>query len=254
VVILFLILVFHHFKSFFSAAIKLTGNGHMLRNNLIANLLWTGSYDGRDDELNFEYNAGVYAVEYSDLIMEDNVVAGSQRVGYRLRPERCGSTTLWRNNEAHGVLIGVIHFAVDLARADCYRLSGFKIWRAYDFGIYTTGDSSIEVDNVIISDSKLGIYNYQMGPNPLSHICKTVKGTLTHSLIAGDTGTLPCTDSLGGTNILRSGRGRSWRVNGGHLGISWLNVPSGGNGAPLKSFRWVISYPSMCGLMTIRGV
>ncbi|XP_064639845.1 fibrocystin-L-like [Lineus longissimus] len=231
--------------------IKLAGKGYKLRHNLVANLLWTGDYDGRSEDFNYEWNAGIHVVAVTNLVMENNCVAGSQRAGYRLRPETCGSPVLWSSNEAHGVLVGVIQFADDL-NTGCVRISGFTIWRAFDYGIYTTGKSSIELDNLVISDCTLGIYNYQSGVSPLSHTCTTIRGTLTNSLIVGDSGTLPCTDTLSGTNIAKSVNGRSWKISGGHVGVSWMNVVSGSNGSPFKSFTWVVSYPSMCGLMTIK--
>jgi hypothetical protein len=135
----------------------------------------------------------------------------------------------------------------------CSKISGFKIWKAFDYGIYSQTKSSIVVSDVTVSDSGVGIFNYVFGPGSTSHICEVKTVTVKNAVIVGDSGTFSCTDDVDRTtnNFKNSALLRSWRVNNGLVGIGWTGRTSGPSGAPLKKFNKEMSYPSLCGKMTV---
>jgi hypothetical protein len=79
----------------------------MIRNNLVTNVIWNGHYNGRDEPWNIKYDAGIQVNKAIDVVMENNVVAGSERVGYSIKGEICDDNVGWKNNEAHSVYAGI---------------------------------------------------------------------------------------------------------------------------------------------------
>lgn len=155
--------------------------------------LWPGSYQDREEPFNFQWNAAievppvkqtircwdfqlpnipnVFSVvqvsEGSGVVLQNNIVAGYERVAYRIDGEPCpGKERLlerflpecflleqggvrinssapvgfqnlneaWVQNEAHGGLYGVYLNKDGLA--GCSFIRGFFVWKAFDFAIY----------------------------------------------------------------------------------------------------------------------
>ncbi|XP_064635838.1 fibrocystin-L-like [Lineus longissimus] len=235
------------------SGIIVEGSGNEIRNNLVTNVVWNGHYNNRDEPWNIMYDAGIQVNNVVDVVMEDNVVAGSERAGFSIKGEICDDTVGWKNNEAHSVHLGTLQFPGD-EQPGCSKISGFRIWRAFDFGIYSQTASSMLINDVTMSDNGVGIYNYVYGPASKSHICEEKTVTVQNSAIIGDSGTFSCSDDLDRTtnNFKNSGRGRSYRIDGGMTGIGWYGRASGPNTAPLKPFLKEMNYPGLCGKMTVR--
>ena len=80
-----------------------TGSQHRLEQNLVTLTRFPGGAGEKSDE----WPAGIDAREASQLTMADNVVAGSERLGYAVSGEACDSgDSLWSGNVAHAVYIG----------------------------------------------------------------------------------------------------------------------------------------------------
>ena len=46
--------------------------------------IWSGAYLDRHETTNIHFDPSVEAVEATDLVLRDNVVAGCERIGYHL--------------------------------------------------------------------------------------------------------------------------------------------------------------------------
>ena len=70
-----------------------TSTNTVLKRNLFALMIWEGAYQERQEVTNFRFNGGVNGMGSTALTMLDNVVAGSERVGYHVPPLACGSAS-----------------------------------------------------------------------------------------------------------------------------------------------------------------
>ena len=123
--------------SFLSAVIDWSIRNHLIH-NLISLVVFPGTYQDRYEEENLMWNAGIEVEEATNPVLIDNVVAGSERVGFKIRGESCyadpNPETDWSGNIARGTLHGVHMFPESLK--DCAKISNFGIYKSYDFGIY----------------------------------------------------------------------------------------------------------------------
>lgn len=85
--------------------------------------------------------------------------------------ESCEKTTLYSNNEAHGVLTGVAIFSeFELENVECLKISNFIIHKAWDFGIYFQVTPNVIVSDSLLVDNGLGIYSMVLKPAAMTHI------------------------------------------------------------------------------------
>ncbi|XP_064634221.1 fibrocystin-L-like [Lineus longissimus] len=232
------------------SGIEVEGMNNVIRDNLVTQLIWQGHYYGRIEPTNTKWPAGIVVNKADNLTLEGNVVAGSDRAGYRIRGEICSAAPKYKNNEAHAVLIGTFQLPGD-EQKDCTLISGFKIWRAFDYGAYSQTESKVEMSNLLLSDNTVGTLNIVIGPPSVSHVCEEKTVTIKHSLIA-ESGELHCEDDVDhrtDKNIEFSANSRSWDVKGGYTGVGWPMFLSKYNGAPsnMKQFKGAMSYPAISG-------
>lgn len=62
-------------------------------------------------------------------------MAASERAGYHVDGQECDAAEVWSNNIAHSTYIGVLLLEAD-GLPDCTLISGFSVWKSFDFGIY----------------------------------------------------------------------------------------------------------------------
>ncbi|XP_016299954.1 fibrocystin-L-like [Sinocyclocheilus anshuiensis] len=159
--------------------IRVWGDRNVVRRNLVTMTLWPGSYNGRAEEFNFEWNAAIEVSEATNVILQGNIVAGYERVGYRIDGEPCpgspNSVAQWSQNEAHGGLYGLYMNKEGLP--GCSQIQGFTVWRSFDFGIYVQISMNVFISNVSLIDNGMGIMSLIYSPPSLSHAysSKTVR-------------------------------------------------------------------------------
>ncbi|XP_013413864.1 fibrocystin-L-like [Lingula anatina] len=64
--------------------IRIAGTNHTLKRNLVTMTVWPGGYLNRAELANFDFTPGIMVSESIRLTMKDNIVAGSERVGYQI--------------------------------------------------------------------------------------------------------------------------------------------------------------------------
>jgi len=76
--------------------------------------------------------------------------------------------------------------------ANVLYLSGFTVWRNYDFGLYYQGAGSVEFTNNVAIENGVSMWHLVIGPPSLSHqrhnkyaLVKDSKSDLGHRLIQG---------------------------------------------------------------------
>ncbi|XP_053322520.1 fibrocystin-L [Spea bombifrons] len=237
--------------------IKVWGERIRVRRNLVALAVWPGSYQDREEPNNIIWNAGIEINKGSDIVLQNNVVAGFERIGYRIDGEPCpganNANEEWFNNEAHGGLYGV--YMNEDGLSGCSLIRRFHLWKCWDYGIYTQTIDRVEISEVVLADNGMGIFPIIFSPAATSHQTsnKTVK--ISNSLLVGSSPKFDCKDVLNGSdvNIKLTLQHRSSRpLPGGRSGICWPTFASAQNGAPLKPHAGIMSYNAISGLMTVQ--
>ncbi|XP_076865903.1 fibrocystin-L-like isoform X2 [Brachyhypopomus gauderio] len=236
--------------------IRVWGNNITVRRNLVTMTLWPGSYNGRQETFNLNWNAAIEANVGTNVVLQGNIVAGYERVGFRIDGEPCPGTfspvAQWQNNEAHGGLFGVYLNKDGLP--DCLQIQDFTVWRNLDFGIYFQVSMRVLISNVTLVDNGMGIMPLVYEPAAVTHEYSNKTVTVQNALIVGSSPNLNCSDSqpLNPINIALTASSRAPRpLNGGRTGISWPTFESSQNGAPTHSHDGLLSYPAISGLLTV---
>lgn len=175
-------------------SIRVAGKDNRILRNLAVYSISIHTYDGRQEKSNIHWPGAIEVHEAIDVILINNTVAGSERFGFKLDGETCtdfgGIST---GNEVHGCWHGVhLHYVECLPV--CSMLSGFLIWKSYDYGIFTYCSSSIIVDHVIAVDNTVGMFPNVWGPPALSHRTADKYFVLRHSLIVGTSPDYDCAE------------------------------------------------------------
>uniref|UniRef100_A0A8C5QTU9 Fibrocystin-L n=1 Tax=Leptobrachium leishanense TaxID=445787 RepID=A0A8C5QTU9_9ANUR len=237
--------------------IKVWGERIRVRRNLVTLSVFPGTYRGRLLVNNFAWNAGIEINKGSDIVLQNNVVAGFERVGYRINGEPCpdadNPNEEWFNNEAHGGLFGVYMNADGFP--GCSLVRRFLVWKCWDYGIYTQTIDSVEISDVILVDNGMGILPIVYAPPSVSHQKSDKTINITNSLLVGSSPEFDCDDVLvnSDANIKLSAPHRSRRPpSGGRSGICWPTFSSSHNGAPEKPHAGIMSYNAISGLMSVK--
>ncbi|XP_043073568.1 PKHD1 like 1, tandem duplicate 1 [Puntigrus tetrazona] len=236
--------------------IRVWGDRNAVRRNLVTMTLWSGSYNGRAEEFNFEWNAAIEVSEATNVILQGNIVAGYERVGYRIDGEPCpgspNSVAQWSQNEAHGGLYGIYMNKDGLP--GCSQIQGFTIWRSFDFGIYVQVSMNVFISNVSLIDNGMGIMSLTYSPPSLSHEYSDKTVRVQGALIVGSSPNFNCFDSLSSTatyvDLSKSHRAPR-PPNGGRSGICWPTFESNHNNGPQKPLPGLMSYNAIAGIMTV---
>ncbi|KAF4073782.1 hypothetical protein AMELA_G00247290 [Ameiurus melas] len=201
--------------------------------------------------MNINWPAAIEANIGTNVVLQGNIVAGYERVGFRINGEPC-SVAQWQQNEAHGGLFGVYMNKDGLA--GCSQIQGFAIWKSFDYGIYFQVYMSVIVSNVTLVDNGMGIMPLIYEPPSVSHEYSNKTVLIQNSLIVGSSPNFNCTDTLStiDRNIALSTGHRAPRpLKGGRTGISWPTFESSHNNAPMKPHDGIMSYNAISGLMTV---
>ena len=160
--------VIHHVVG---AGIRVTGASHEILNNLIVYVIAPGSYKDTPSKQDVHWPAGIEVDKAQEVTLRNNVIAGSERIGFLIAGEHCSETDpliSWNNNEAHGCLHGVQLFKK--FRPGCSRISNFYAWKNWDFGIYAYPGVSVIVKDCVVADNGVNLLLSVHSPPSLKHI------------------------------------------------------------------------------------
>ncbi|KAG2464816.1 PKHL1 protein, partial [Polypterus senegalus] len=148
-----------------------SGIGSKIRRNLVALTVWPGSFQGKKTATYTLWHAAIEINQGADTVLQDNIVSGFERSGYRINGEPCPGTfnpaETWSNNEAHGGLYGVYLNGDGLP--DCTFIQGFTVWKCWDYGIYFQTYMNVQISNVTLVDNGMGIMPMSYTPPSVSH-------------------------------------------------------------------------------------
>lgn len=219
--------------------------------------LWPGSYQNRVEASNYDYDGAISAIKATGLILEGNAVSAGERTCYHIPPQTCdpGATGLYSNNIARTCLLGIMVLPADQLSGDCGRFTGFSISKCPYYGIYYNNMPSLQVDNVCIFDSAIGVFPMVIGPASLSHLFADKFVLISDSLIIGKSNAFNCgTDVLDTAedNVRLTGSSRPFELTR-RIGVIFGQFTSGGNKFPEKPALNIMAYQSIKGITRIEG-
>ncbi|ELK37593.1 Fibrocystin-L [Myotis davidii] len=238
--------------------IRIWGDANRVRGNLVALSVWPGTYQNRKDLSSTLWHAAIEINRGTNTVLQNNVVAGFGRAGYRIDGEPCSSLSnrldKWSDNEAHGGLYGIYMNQDGLP--GCSLIRGFTIWMCWDYGIYFQTTESVYIHNVTLVDNGMAISSMIYMPAAISHQISNKTVQIKSSLIVGSSPEFNCSDLLTNDdpNIELSAAHRSSRPPpGGRSGICWPTFASAHNMAPRKPHAGIMSYNAISGLLEVSG-
>uniref|UniRef100_W5M5C1 PKHD1 like 1 n=1 Tax=Lepisosteus oculatus TaxID=7918 RepID=W5M5C1_LEPOC len=236
--------------------IRVWGSNIKVRRNLVTVAVWPGSYQDREETLNSLWHAAIEVNEGMNIVLQDNIVAGFERVAYHINGEPCPGTfnpvESWHGNEAHGGLYGVYMNKDGLA--SCSLIQGFTVWKCWDYGIYFQTVMSIQISDVTLVDNGMGVLPIIYTPPSVSHQYSDKTVQIQNSLIVGSSPNFDCSEVLTSSdaNVKLSMSHRAPRpLTGGRSGFCWPTFASDHNMAPGKPHAGLMSYNAISGLMTV---
>uniref|UniRef100_A0A8C4T925 PKHD1 like 1 n=1 Tax=Erpetoichthys calabaricus TaxID=27687 RepID=A0A8C4T925_ERPCA len=233
------------------------GIGSKIRRNLVALTVWPGSYQGKKTATYTLWHAAIEINQGADTVLQDNIVSGFERSGYRINGEPCPGTfnpaETWSNNEAHGGLYGVYLNGDGLP--DCTFIQGFTVWKCWDYGIYFQTYMNVQISNVTLVDNGMGIMPMSYTPPAVSHQYSNKTIQIENSLFVGSSPDFNCSDVLTASNIniqYTAGQRSPRPLQGGRSAVGWPTFASQYNGAPSMPHAGLTSYTAISGLVTIK--
>ncbi|KAG2465238.1 PKHL1 protein, partial [Polypterus senegalus] len=230
------------------------GTANKIRRNLVALTVWPGSFRGKQPATYTLWHAAIEINQGADTVLQDNIVSGFERSGYRINGEPCPGTfnpaETWRNNEAHGGLYGV--YLNEDGLPDCTFIQGFTVWKCWDYGIYFQTSMSVQISNVTLVDNGMGIMPMSYTSPAMSH---QYSSKIKNSLFVGSSPDFNCSDVLTTSNIniqYTPGQRSPRPLQGGRSAVGWPTFASQHNGAPATPHAGLTSYTAISGLVAIR--
>ncbi|CAF0853204.1 unnamed protein product [Didymodactylos carnosus] len=251
--------IFNTYKS----GIVINGQNNIIQNNLVSSIYWTGTAQPQFVQFNLDYDAAICSKDAVSVVMQDNFVAGVERLGIRIQGASCPGTVLpsginnsYSNNEVHSAMAGVSIWPDDqfIYDTDCVLITGFKTYKAWYYGVYIQVHRNIIVDSTTVSDSQLGMFTLVIGIPALTHVAGNKSIQIRNSLVIGAGTPNDCSDVLNPTTptIFYTPKAvPTVSGTGGRVGITFPYISSSDNMMPSHPWTGIGAYPTVDGMMYV---
>lgn len=225
----------------------LEGHAYSLSNNLV--VLMT------QPAWSTVWVAGIKVNQAKDINLRGNIVAGSERLGFHIRGQRCSSLeVLWSDNVAHSSLHG-LHLYKESELDNCTSISGFLAFKNFDYGAMLHVENSIEIENITLVDNVIGllviVYVSSVQQSPIEN----VQIVLRNSVIVATSSSFDCIQDRVkpcSANLTLTDRAPS-NPRGGRVGILWPIFTSEPNRWPQEPWHKVRKSHAISGIMKLQG-
>ncbi|ELK28746.1 Fibrocystin [Myotis davidii] len=228
--------------------IDLEGQAYSLSNNLVVLMtqpVWSTVWV-----------AGIKVNQAKDISLRGNVVAGSERLGFHIRGQRCSPLeALWSDNVAHSSLHG-LHLYKESGLGNCTRISGFLAFKNFDYGAMLHVENSMEIENVTLVDNAIGLLVIVYVSSASQPSIENVQIVLRNSVIVATSSSFDCIQDRvkpGSANWTLMDRAPS-NPRGGRVGILWPVFTSEPNRWPQEPWHKVRNGRSVSGIMKLQDV
>lgn len=256
--------VIHHTIDF---AVRLTSHSTIVKRNFIVLVYWSSTFLTWEAEFNTDYWGAVDAHLADSFVLENNLIAGSERLALFYKGDVCqgqnftkGMNHSIKENTIYSSMAGVVilpEFFYENFR--CIRISGFTVFKSMHWGIYYQGKQSIVLDNNKLIDNYVNAFTYVIEPPPIEHQVSMKTYDIKNSLVVGQSSTFNClTDKrpddinfMSAKKIFAFGAGDG---EVGKIGVVWAQFLGSSNNAPNKPWPGLMTFSSIDGIMTADNV
>ncbi len=226
-------------------ALDIQGNSNIIRNNLVVLNRWSSSLVTKNAPFDKEFPGAIDVHQADSAVVEDNFIAGVERIGLLYRGAACADETVGANlmnsisgNTIYGSMFGVVILAFYTPfNLDCIQMSGFTVYKAFSAGIYYQWSSNVIVSSNVLVDNQMNIFTQVFGPPALTHISENKYMQIENNLLVGTSPGFNCNDVVdqSSVNMQFGSTGLGYTtLSGGKIGLVWSNFLSGSNNAPVK--------------------
>jgi hypothetical protein len=258
-----------------SIGLNIQGNSNIIRRNLVAMNYWYGSVCTWHANFDKKYWGAINLVEADSYVLEDNFVAGAERIGIHYRGDLCPGVAMKnakfnqsvKGNTVIGAMSGIAIFPTSrtvpgdsfLVEMECVRVSGFNIFKSFYWGIYYNNKGSLLVDSNILGDNQVNVWSFVINPSSLDHISANKKVEIKNNVIVGQSPSFNCTTDLKPDDINTNNAASAVSFGAGpnyssKIGIVWSNFLNGPNMSPFKPWKGVKTYNQISGIMLVDNV
>ena len=256
-------------------SLNIQGNSNIIRRNLVAMNYWYGTICPWQAHLDKKFWGAINLIEADSYVLENNFVAGAERIGIYYRGDLCPGVQMTnrnfnqsvKGNTVIGALAGVAIFPLSrevdgdsfLANMECIRVSGFSIFKSVYWGIYLQVQASLLIDSNILGDNQVNLFTFVIRPSSLGHTFGNKRVDVKNNLIIGQSPPFNCTTDIkpddlninSASSAVAFGAGANYSSK---IGVVWSNFMDGPNMAPLKPWKGVKTYNQINGIMLIDNV
>ena len=250
------------------SGIYLTDHSNIIRNNLIVSNFWVATLRPWTFFSEKEFYASVHIRDARSAVVENNLIAGSERIGLYYRGDACIGESFTpnqnhsiKNNRIYSAMSAVVIMPKFVFQfLNCIRISGFTVYKSAHWGIYYQALHTLHVDSNILVDNQINLFTQVIEPSILAKQMSSKKIFIRNNLIVGHSPAFNCSDGVEKIeNLFYSRVGSMEKYNAGinlksKVGITWSQFLSGSNGAPFKPWAGIMTYNALDGLMVVDNV
>lgn len=139
------------------------------------------------------------------MILENNMVAGSERVGISFYGDLCpgqsantGFNHSIKNNTVYSTHTGLYTYYTFDGRnpSSCVLIRNFTIYKSFSWGIYYQNDLSLITDSNTFVDNQVSLFSMIIYPSPLTHQLSNKFDIVRNSLFVGESSAFNCSSDL----------------------------------------------------------
>jgi hypothetical protein len=241
-------------------AIWVEGNSNIIKKNLIVLNIWSGTILPQYAPFNKKFFGAVDISASDSVVFEDNLIAGSERLGLHSRGSPCSGASIGSGynhsisgNSIYGTLMGVsLYLATgSLPSQSCLQFSNFVVYKSISAGLYAQSTANLVFDSNKLIDNTINIFPQVYTPSSLSHISDSTRSIIiSNNLIIGKSLSFNCQSDVvpNATYSQYYSTALSFTTaSGGKIGTVWANFQGGHNGCPKHSFFGIMTYNAING-------
>jgi hypothetical protein len=99
-------------------------------------------------------HTAIFSIFGEDHVFQDNAAGGAERLGVEVAGDNCESYGRCTGNVVHSALVRWKFTNFD---ANCRRLDNMYVYKTWDFGIFGYVKANLFLENITLSDNKIGI-------------------------------------------------------------------------------------------------
>ena len=226
---------------------KIEGHSNIIRNNLLILNYWGSSFYTWEAKFDLFFFGALDVHEADSYIVENNFVAGAERIGIFYKGDLCPGQTLGagrnhsvKNNIVYSSLTGVAMLPeYYFKQITCVRVSGFTVFKSSHWGLYLNTPWTLIAEYNTLVDNQVNLFPFIIFPLITGHEATNKTISVQNNVIVGRSPQYNCStdlkpDDLNSRevkNMFSFGAGADYK---GFIGVVWANFMSGSNMAPGK--------------------